>query len=113
MKKLFPIALALLLFAVASSAQPARLTPTPAGGDHHDQVPTDPFRLKPLEGSVYALYGRGGNVGFFVGPEAVLVIDSQFKDLAPGIIAQIRKVSDKPIKFLLNTHHHGGPRRRQ
>jgi cyclase len=107
MKKYFPVALALLLSAAASSAQPARPTPTPAGGDHHDQAPTDPFRLKPLSGNVYALYGRGGNVGFFVGPEAVLVIDSQFKDLAPGIIAQIRKVSDKPIKFLLNTHHHG------
>ena len=63
--------------------------------------------MKPLAGNVYALYGRGGNIGFFVGPDAVLVIDSQFKDLAPGIVAQIKKVSDKPIKFLLNTHHHG------
>jgi glyoxylase-like metal-dependent hydrolase (beta-lactamase superfamily II) len=53
------------------------------------------------------LYGRGGNIGFFVGPEAVLVIDSQFKEIAPGIVEQIKKVSDKPIKFLLNTHHHG------
>ena len=58
-------------------------------------------------GNVYALYGRGGNIGFFVGPDAVLVVDSQFKDIAPGIVAEIRKVSDKPIKFLLNTHHHG------
>jgi len=46
-------------------------------------------------------------VGFFVGPDAVLVVDSQFKELAPGIVERIRKVSDKPIKFLLNTHHHG------
>ena len=37
----------------------------------------------------------------------MLVVDSQFKDIAPGIVAQIKKVSDKPIKFLLNTHHHG------
>jgi cyclase len=82
--------------------------PTPApGADHHDRQPTDIFRLQPLSGGVSALYGRGGNVAFFVGPDAVLVVDSEFKDIAPGIVAEIRKVSDKPIKFLINTHHHG------
>ena len=98
------------VFVTAPVLAQAPRTPTPAGADHHETAPAapaDPFRLKPLSGNVYALYGRGGNVGFFVGPEAVLVIDSQFKDLAPGIVAQIKKVSDKPIKFLLNTHHHG------
>ncbi|MCA1612329.1 MAG: MBL fold metallo-hydrolase [Acidobacteria bacterium] len=80
---------------------------TPGAAEHHDQAPEDPFRLQPLSGGVYALYGRGGNVGFFVGPDAVLVVDSQFKELAPGIVRQIQKVSDKPIRFLLNTHHHG------
>jgi cyclase len=82
-------------------------TPSPAAAEHHDRQPQDIFRLLPLSGNVYALYGRGGNVGFFVGPEAVLVVDSQFKDIAPGIVAEIKKVSDKPIKFLVNTHHHG------
>ncbi len=84
----------------------AKATPSP-GADHHDRQPKDIFRVKPLSGNVYALYGRGGNVGFFVGPEAVLVVDSEFKDIAPGIVAEIKKVSDRPIKFLLNTHHHG------
>jgi glyoxylase-like metal-dependent hydrolase (beta-lactamase superfamily II) len=74
---------------------------------HHQQAPQDPFTLKPLAGSVYALYGRGGNVGFFVGPESVFVIDSQFRDLAPGIVEKIKSVTDRPIKYLLNTHHHG------
>ena len=96
------VAVSLLSFTVW--AQTPAATPTP---DHHDRKPDDIFTLKPLAGGVYALYGRGGNVGFFVGPDAVLVVDSQFKDIAPGIVEQIRKVSDKPIKFLLNTHHHG------
>ena len=100
---------------LAIAAPPARLfsqaaapkAPTPAGADHHDRKPEDIFKLKPLTGNVYALYGRGGNVGFFVGPDAVLVVDSQFKDIAPGIVGEIKKVTDKPIKFLINTHHHG------
>ncbi|HSE41478.1 MAG TPA: MBL fold metallo-hydrolase [Acidobacteriota bacterium] len=74
---------------------------------HHDQAAQDPFTLKELSGSVYALYGRGGNVGFFVGPDAVFVVDSQFLDLAPGIVEKIKSVTDRPIKYLLNTHHHG------
>ena len=91
----------------ARQAAPApKATPSPAA-EHHDRSPQDIFRVKPLSGGVHALYGRGGNIGFFVGPDAVLVIDSQFKDIAPGIVGEIKKVSDKPIKFLLNTHHHG------
>jgi glyoxylase-like metal-dependent hydrolase (beta-lactamase superfamily II) len=91
-------ALALALPAPQSPASPQA---------HHDRAPADPFRLVPLRGGVHCLYGRGGNVGFLVGPEAVLVVDSQFKDLGPGIVAKIRSVTDKPIKFLVNTHHHG------
>jgi glyoxylase-like metal-dependent hydrolase (beta-lactamase superfamily II) len=94
---------ALVLAAAAVGAQP-KLTPTPG---HHERKADDVFRLKPLSGGVYALYGRGGNVGFFVGPEAVVVVDSQFKDIAPGIVKQIRSVTDRPIQYLVNTHHHG------
>jgi glyoxylase-like metal-dependent hydrolase (beta-lactamase superfamily II) len=86
-----------LLFSFATAAQ---------GQEHHQQPPADPFRLKALSGGVHALYGRGGNVGFLVGPDAVLVVDSQFRDLAPGIVEKIRTVSDKPIRYLINTHHH-------
>src|SRR5262249_15422070 len=78
-----------------------------AAQEHHDRAPNDPSTLKPLSGNVYALYGRGGNVGFYVGSDAVLVVDSQFKDLAPGIVEKIKSVTDKPIKYLVNTHHHG------
>jgi glyoxylase-like metal-dependent hydrolase (beta-lactamase superfamily II) len=74
---------------------------------HHEQTPQDIFKLQELGGSIYALYGRGGNIGFFAGPDSVFVVDSQFLDLAPGIVEQIKKVSAKPIKYLLNTHHHG------
>lgn len=94
-----------LSFAAVVVAQPTP-TPTPTAS-HHDRAPSDIFKRQALSGNVHALYGRGGNVGFFVGPDAVLVVDSQFKDMAPGIVAEIQKVTDRPIKYLLNTHHHG------
>lgn len=74
---------------------------------HHQRPPETVFERVELGGGVHALYGRGGNVAFAVGSEAVLVVDSQFRDLAPGIVAQIREVTDKPIRYLVNTHHHG------
>ena len=73
---------------------------------HHQQQPQDPFKLQKLTETIYALYGRGGNIGFFIGPDSVLVIDSQYRDLAPGIVEKIKSVTDKPIKYLVNTHHH-------
>jgi cyclase len=91
---------------VGSAQTPKPAAATPPAAEHHDRKPEEIFRVKPLPGNVYALYGRGGNVGFFVGPDAIVVIDSEFKDIAPGIVAEIRKISDKPIKFLVNTHHH-------
>jgi cyclase len=97
------------LAAIALSAAAvihAQPTPTPTPS-HHDRAPSDIFKRQALSGNVHALYGRGGNIGFFVGPDAVLVVDSQFKDIAPGIVAEIQKVTDRPIKYLLNTHHHG------
>jgi glyoxylase-like metal-dependent hydrolase (beta-lactamase superfamily II) len=94
----------LVLAAAALVAATPNPTPTP---DHHERKPGDVFRLQPLPGGVYALYGRGGNVGFYVGPDAVVMVDSEYRDIAPGILAQIRSVTDKPIKYLVNTHHHG------
>lgn len=74
---------------------------------HHESSPDDVFKVQPVAGGVHVLFGRGGNVGFLVGSDAVVVVDAQFKDLGPGIIRQIRKVTDKPIRYLVNTHHHG------
>ncbi|HSO74866.1 MAG TPA: MBL fold metallo-hydrolase [Blastocatellia bacterium] len=75
----------------------------------HDSASQDkgPFTLKKLGDETYVLYGRGGNIGFVVTDEGVVLVDDQFADLAPGIAEQIRSVSSKPIRFLINTHHHG------
>ncbi|HWP42240.1 MAG TPA: MBL fold metallo-hydrolase [Blastocatellia bacterium] len=76
---------------------------------HDGARPQDkgPFKLQKLAEDVYALAGRGGNVGFAVTTEGVVVIDDQFADLAPGIAEQIKSVTSQPVRFLINTHHHG------
>lgn len=56
---------------------------------------------------IYMLQGRGGNIGLSVGKDGVFMIDDQFAPLTDKIVTAIRKISKKPIRFLINTHHHG------
>lgn len=55
---------------------------------------------------IHMLKGAGGNIGVSVGEDGVVLIDDQFAPLTPKIQAAIRRVSDKPIRFVLNTHWH-------
>ena len=50
---------------------------------------------------------RGGTIAFLVDDKEAVVVDSQFPDTAPHLIGELQKKSDAPIKYLLNTHHHG------
>src|SRR5207249_1647065 len=55
----------------------------------------------------YTLEGQGGAIGVLAGPDGVLMVDSQFAPLTDKIVAAIRQISDRPIRFLINTHVHG------
>lgn len=61
----------------------------------------------PVSNNVYMLVGQGGNIGVSVGDDGVFVIDDQFAQLTPKILAAIKKLSDKSIQFVVNTHYHG------
>lgn len=60
-----------------------------------------------VAGSVYMLEGAGGNIGLSIGGDGVVLIDDQYAPLAPKIREAISKISDKPVRFILNTHFHG------
>jgi glyoxylase-like metal-dependent hydrolase (beta-lactamase superfamily II) len=57
--------------------------------------------------SIYMLEGSGGNVGVSVGTDGILVIDSQFPNMATAILEAIERIQKGPITFLVNTHFHG------
>ena len=60
-----------------------------------------------VAGSVYMLEGSGGNIGVLVGNDGVILIDDQFAPLSEKIKKAIAAISDKPIRFIINTHFHG------
>lgn len=55
---------------------------------------------------VHMLVGRGGNIGISTGDDGVFMIDDQFAPLTPKIIAAVAGITDKRIRFILNTHWH-------
>jgi glyoxylase-like metal-dependent hydrolase (beta-lactamase superfamily II) len=55
----------------------------------------------------YAIDGQGGRAGALVGPDGVFMVDAQFPQVTDKIVAAIRQITDRPIRFLVNTHVHG------
>jgi cyclase len=65
------------------------------------------IKVTKVAGTVYMLEGAGGNIGVSVGEDGVVLVDDQFAPLAPKIRAALKGITDKPIKFVINTHFHG------
>ena len=48
----------------------------------------------------------GGNVAVLVTDEGVVIVDNKFEYSYPDIMEQLRKITDQPVRYVLNTHHH-------
>lgn len=57
--------------------------------------------------NIHMLVGRGGNIAVVSGDDGLFMVDDQFAPLSGKIKTVIRAISDKPVRFLLNTHWHG------
>ena len=85
----------LLLVAAACFAQPPQINPD-----------TVQLTMAPVQGKVYVLMGDGGNITVQVGKDGVMLVDTGFAPLAAKAMAEIRKLSDGPIRWIVNTHVH-------
>jgi glyoxylase-like metal-dependent hydrolase (beta-lactamase superfamily II) len=68
---------------------------------------TSAITAKQLADGMYLLMGPGGNIAVSTGDDGVFVVDDKFDRFADEIIDQIASVSDKPIRYVINTHYHG------
>jgi cyclase len=65
------------------------------------------IKVTKVAGSVYMLEGAGGNIGASVGDDGIVVVDDQYAPLAEKIQSALKGVTDKPVRFIINTHYHG------
>ena len=59
-----------------------------------------------VSGNVYMLQGAGGNIGASVGEDGIVIVDDEFAPLADKIRAALKGITDKPVRFVINTHWH-------
>ena len=59
-----------------------------------------------MQGNVYMIVGAGGNVTVQTGDDGILLVDSGLPANADKLLAEVRKLSKGPIRYLINTHVH-------
>src|SRR5687768_13414277 len=64
------------------------------------------IKVTKVSGSVYMLEGAGGNIAASVGEDGIAIVDDQFAPLADKIRAALKGITDKPLRFIINTHYH-------
>ena len=60
-----------------------------------------------VKDGLYYINGVGGNVGVRVTSDGVILVDDKFPRNVEQIQARVREVTDQPIRYIINTHHHG------
>jgi glyoxylase-like metal-dependent hydrolase (beta-lactamase superfamily II) len=60
-----------------------------------------------LSDAVTMIKGRGGNIAVSAGQDGVFIIDDQLQPLTDQLLAAIREIDERPVRFVINTHYHG------
>jgi len=74
----------------------------------HSQTAKPPGALKTerVKGDLHVISGEGGNVAAYATAEGVVLVDDMFDRNHADILAQVKSVTDKPLRYVINTHQH-------
>ncbi|WP_126174015.1 MBL fold metallo-hydrolase [Altericroceibacterium xinjiangense] len=102
---------ALFLASGLSTAVVAQQPPAPAAGPPRGAAPAGPSLPAPepierISGNVYKIFGGGGNTLVVVEDAGVTLVDTKLPGNGQAILAEVRKVTDKPITTIIATHSH-------
>jgi cyclase len=65
-----------------------------------------PLTTTKVRENLYVIAGEGGNVAMLVTQEGVVLVDDMFYRNHDDMLAQIKALSDKPLRYVINTHQH-------
>lgn len=97
------------LAAMAAAQQPPQGGPgaaaaRPAGPPRSPLPPPEPAER--VTDNIYKIFGGGGNTLVVVQKDGVVLVDTKMPGNGPYIVEQVKKITDKPIKLIINTHSH-------
>ena len=94
--------------AVAQQGPPPGAPPPgarPAGPPRGGGLPP-PEPAEHVTGNIWKIFGGGGNTLVVVQKDGVVLVDTKMPGNGPYIVEQVKKLTDKPIKLVINTHSH-------
>lgn len=101
-RRLLPL-LALTLVVLGAALHHSQAQPSPK---QKQKQARPPLGIEKIADDLYVIIGNGGNVGVLVTNEGVVLVDAKFAEDYEGIVAQVKTVTDQPVKYVINTHHH-------
>jgi len=75
----------------------------PASGQDFDKVE---IHTSPLRDNLHLLQGIGGNIVVSAGTDGTLIVDDEYRELNGKLTVAIEKITDRPVRFVINTHWH-------
>jgi cyclase len=96
MKRVTLLGLLVAVFVLQSAWAVYTQTPKPPG----------PLRTERVKGDLHMIAGEGGNVALYATSDGVILVDDMFDRNHADILAQVKTVTDKPLKYVINTHQH-------
>ena len=95
------------LYAVGVLVQAQQPPQAPAPVPKLVKVSDDLFVIQNVNNTVAEIGQNGGNVTIIVTPEGVILVDSKNERMHDDIIAKVKSVTDRPIRYMVLTHNHG------
>ena len=68
--------------------------------------PAGVLRTERVKGDLYMISGEGGNVALYATGEGVVLVDDMFDRNHADILAQVKTITDQPLRYVINTHQH-------
>jgi len=99
MQKIFSLIIALSLFAPLAAAH--------GDNSHFEQQQDVKVTTTKVNGNVYMLQGRGGNVAALVGSDGILIVDDDYKAVSEKLRDALKELGAEKPRFIFNTHWHG------
>lgn len=98
-------ALLLPLAAVFAAAPPAG--PAPTELPKLIKIRDDVYTIQNTHSTLAELIAFGGNVTVYLTDEGAILVDAKNDKVHDDIVAKVRTLTDKPIKYVILTHNHG------
>ena len=72
-----------------------------------DNVKGDIFVIQNAKGDLDGIRNFGGNIAVYVTNDGVILVDSKNERMHDDVVAKVKSLTAKPIKYVVLTHNHG------